>query len=47
MKTFIQFANDAIQPPAEKPVEKPPQEIAGHTFAEDQADESDLEAVLS
>jgi hypothetical protein len=29
MKTFIQFVNEAVQPPAEKPVEKARRKIAG------------------
>ena len=36
MKTFLQFANEAVQSPTEKPAEKPPRKIAGHTFAEEQ-----------
>jgi hypothetical protein len=40
MKTFIQFVNEAVQPPAEKP----PRKIAGHTFAEEQIEEQEPEA---
>lgn len=38
MKTFLQFANEAIQSPAEGPAQKPPRKIAGHTFAEEQSE---------
>jgi len=39
-KTFLQFANEAIQ----NPNQKPPRKIAGHTFAEGQDQEQKPEA---
>lgn len=38
MKTFVQFVNETIQPPAEKSPKTPPRKIAGHTFAEEQSE---------
>ncbi len=43
MKTFIQFVNEAVQPPADKSVEAP-RKIAGHTFAEGEIEKPKLEA---
>jgi hypothetical protein len=40
MKTFSQFVKETVQ----NPNPKPPRKIAGHTFAEEQIEESKPEA---